>query len=674
MALPDFDIKCYLTPQHTTGFQTKSSGATWLRPYALAYLNLGNANDTVPQVYQYVHPQRFEDGLRAPFNYIEIEKHLTRGSTARMKMRTFSDRDIFNLADNEYNQPSPSARMMPRAEYPYRMWEINLKSGTDGSFPTSPMFRGMLTRVMPTVESDIRTNMDGSNGWTFDFKSLDAGMLQHDAGSWLWHHRVNDTSDNYHMMFDNTDTLTFDQAITRIKNWMNIGRPSKDFPVSYAYTEKATAPYDVALDNAGSLSTLVDVHDKAGTWQVLSELLGQMGALESAGNMYVPTLTVNDAGTTATIDVVAGGYDKDHAVDEDFRSTTGLGIQKDTSAVMGSNFNMIYVPFNPTANDEEYWLKFTLSKSDGEGGWDVVYSYPPDGTSYEYVPFDPFNTHTGRYYTFPLQLADTYKWDADLVTAGSFTIKTTGATGYSPPSYALLPSHAIIDYGKVKSLFMTQGLCHPLNINTPEGDPIKGCVDGGTNAKCPDQIGVYPDYDATNSLTGTLTFTNGSATVTGSSTTFTTEVFRNWLIQLDADGTYVTVESVESDTSLTLSANYSDTGGSGASTSREGTNEVYGIRGQIVNINSLSSENDWDTVCRKYSKRMYECRINTDSSIRDPLEATIVFKDGWTTDLVGSYLEIYSPELDDVFKMRCLSQKHVFSQSRLETTMTGYRA
>jgi|Deesub1362A_J573_1020465.scaffolds.fasta_scaffold00761_35 hypothetical protein len=83
-------------------------------------------------------------------------------------------------------------------------------------------------------------------------------------------------------------------------------------------------------------------------------------------------------------------------------------------------------------------------------------------------------------------------------------------------------------------------------------------------------------------LTGTLTFTNGSATVTGTGTAFTTEVAADYWIQLDADGVLYQVKSVESDTSLTLKRLYAETGGSGAGskispteTDLAGTNTAY---------------------------------------------------------------------------------------------------
>jgi hypothetical protein len=65
-------------------------------------------------------------------------------------------------------------------------------------------------------------------------------------------------------------------------------------------------------------------------------------------------------------------------------------------------------------------------------------------------------------------------------------------------------------------------------------------------------------------LTGTLTFTDGSTAVTGSSTSFSSEVAAGDKIQLDADGTLVRVASVEGNEALTLEALYNDTGGAGA--------------------------------------------------------------------------------------------------------------
>ncbi len=66
----------------------------------------------------------------------------------------------------------------------------------------------------------------------------------------------------------------------------------------------------------------------------------------------------------------------------------------------------------------------------------------------------------------------------------------------------------------------------------------------------------------------TITFTNGSATVTGSTTTFLTDLVTGSLIRSDTDGIWVYVKSVESNTSLTLQAIYPGTGGAGQEGSR----------------------------------------------------------------------------------------------------------
>jgi hypothetical protein len=58
---------------------------------------------------------------------------------------------------------------------------------------------------------------------------------------------------------------------------------------------------------------------------------------------------------------------------------------------------------------------------------------------------------------------------------------------------------------------------------------------------------------ASGTLTGTVTFTSGSGTVTGSGTAFTTELGANYLIKKSTGTRYYRVYSVESDTSLTLS-------------------------------------------------------------------------------------------------------------------------
>jgi hypothetical protein len=96
-------------------------------------------------------------------------------------------------------------------------------------------------------------------------------------------------------------------------------------------------------------------------------------------------------------------------------------------------------------------------------------------------------------------------------------------------------------------------------------DLITGAVSGASHIydNTHAQIGV--GNGGLTALTGTITFIDGSATVTGSGSDFTSEVAAGDEIQLDADGTLVRVSSVETNTSLTLSNLYNDTGGGGAS-------------------------------------------------------------------------------------------------------------
>jgi len=66
-------------------------------------------------------------------------------------------------------------------------------------------------------------------------------------------------------------------------------------------------------------------------------------------------------------------------------------------------------------------------------------------------------------------------------------------------------------------------------------------------------------------LTGTLTFTNGSATVTGSGTNFTGELWQGAWIRKDSSDDYYEVKTIQSNTSLTLMESYGGTTGSSSS-------------------------------------------------------------------------------------------------------------
>ncbi len=98
----------------------------------------------------------------------------------------------------------------------------------------------------------------------------------------------------------------------------------------------------------------------------------------------------------------------------------------------------------------------------------------------------------------------------------------------------------------------------------------------------------------TKNLTGTITFTNGSATVTGSGSAFLTELRIGDLIRLstDADTTagYRRVSAIASDTSLTLSATYGATGGAGTGVATRDILHITnnGTVGNVICGNSIA--------------------------------------------------------------------------------------
>ena len=107
------------------------------------------------------------------------------------------------------------------------------------------------------------------------------------------------------------------------------------------------------------------------------------------------------------------------------------------------------------------------------------------------------------------------------------------------------------------------------------------------------------DILATGVLTGTVTFTNASTAVSGSGTAFLTEVNVGSIIKLDADGTYVVVESITDDTNLVLIDVYQDTGGEGASTRGNATH--FGLTADIKNLGHndfIVIEDTADEICR----------------------------------------------------------------------------
>lgn len=738
----DFDIKTYFTPSFSGGF-----GGTvgWKRPWELAYLNLGAGGDTLPGIHQYIPGQRFENGLRLEVDSIEIVKTLDQGAWARLEYTTCSDRDIWEVANNE-----GTGHMLPRMKFPYRAYEINLKAKDDGSSPSPAMFRGRLSQVAVRTLSDvtIANQQDGMFKVELDFESFDAFRLRKDMGASLWHHRANATTDGYHWGFSVQDSITFDDIITRLVAWMNTGRTQIDAPHSYSYTPKGVSPYNInifdpipksltgtltftngntavsgsgtsftdelaigqiirpdanagegfsgwgkilsitndtalvltanyagtsraAAASSGNINTIAvaECKDRC-TWDILRDVLQYMGGIEGLGKRYIPTCSI-----TGVIDTTHGGYDKTASAYTNFR--TAQVMEKNTSTDMTTRFNLIAVEFTGT-NDAEYWIKFTLYRKNG-GAWDTVLTSPNQG--YEYVPFDALNTHSRKFYSFIAQEItpeDTYKWDADLVTAGSFTIVGSGCHAYSPASYNFLNSPTKIKYGEVKTLAVTQGKCSQVGVYNSTNN-VYGCMDGGAIAdggygRCPDLQACYPDPLAIATITGTsVTFTNSNATVTGIGTSFISQLRANWKVKLNADGVWATVSKINSNTILTLTANYSGTGGTGAGSYQEGFIGNYGIFGIATAFADTSETNSINTHCRLNSKRLYECSFNTDASIREPVEMTIEFKDGYTTNIVGNYVDVYSPELDEVVMIRITEQRHLLKSKRLNTTLRGFR-
>ncbi len=689
----DFDIKSYFTPNFTPGF---SDGQTWYRPWRLASLNLGGGYDTVPGVHQYVYDQDFNEGLRLEVDSIEVVKTLDQGSWARLEYTTESDRDVFEIADNQNNiLIGHPGHMLPRMKFPYRAWEINLKAKADSSFPNPVMFRGMLTEASIQTKSDlaIANQQDGVFTIGLDFESFDAFCLRKDVGAPLWHHRANATTDGYHWGFFMFDNLTFDQIITRIVAWMNQGRPTTDFPYTYSYTPKATSPYNTNIFNpipqtiqngatppatdsltftngstavtgtaSSAFTSNLTVGDLIRPDANAGEGFDGWGKISSITDNSNLVLTANYAGTSRiavasskNINTVAITECKDRPTWDILRDVLnymggleGLGFKyiptcsvsgvidvalggyakahavdedfrttqnmyKNTSTNMTNRFNMVGVHFSKN-NTVEYWIKFTLYKSDGAGGWTTVLNIPSSG--YEHVPYDANNTHNWKYYKFPAQEItpeDTYKWDAELVCFdGTFGI-VEGAD-----SMAYTPT--LYNY-----------LNSPARIRYGKLKTF-----AVTQGKC-SQVGIY------HSTSNKIGCVDGGTVAGGGNNKCP-----------DQQGCYPDPSASPT----------------------EPVNTKYGILGIPASYADTSERNLWNTECRLNSKRIYECSLNTDSSIREPIEMIIEFKDGWTADLVGSYLEVYSPELDDVVMIRCIEQKHRLDKvegKRIKTTMRGFR-
>ncbi len=674
----DISWECYLTPNFTLGF---SDGQAWYKPWRLASLNLGEGNDTLPKTYQYIPGQTWADRSKDLIVYAEINKTLRFGNTAQLILDTPSDRDVFEISDNEITTGDPPVHighMLPRMRFPYRVHRINLQAKGDESMPTN-MFVGSLVDYSIQSMSDVKNdNQDGRWRIELNFVSFDhpRGLLGRNKGAPLWHHRANDTTDDYHIRFRSTDPLTYDQAITQIVAWMNTSRPTTDFPITFSYTPKGTSPYNKTIgSNPISLTGTVTfingstaVSATGGNFEIeLSE--GQkikrtvdgddkwayVASITDANNLvlssnYSGTTGINGHKTpvddgfivdgintwsilekvlagmgavealgykyiptlsaTGVIDTTQGGFAKGYSNPEDFRDTQDM--YKGVNTDMTIRFNLIQVVFSKM-NPTEYWIKFTLYDSVGN----PIISIPSSG--YEYVPYDANNTHDRRYYKVPTQEIGTYKWDAELVCSDPTFGIVEGASSmaFTPQTYQFLNSPLRVDYSKINSFVVTRGYCPEFGgfskLGSAAGKSPQGCMDGG--------------------LTG-------------------------------ADGGY---------------GRCTDLGAWGGcypdpdATPTEPVNATYGIQGAFAKLNTLSALDSFDTVCRLHSKKLYECHLNTDTLIREPIDGTIIFNDGYTSNLIGEYILVYSPEVDAMVMVRVLEQRHIMTQGRMPTILKVFR-
>ncbi len=690
MGKPDFDVRCFFSPNFTPGFGNTQG---WKKPYELAYLNLGSGLDTLPGTHQYVRTSAqhdFASGLRAPIEQIEITKNLYQGDLARIYIMSKSDRDFFDIVDNEGR-----GHMMPRIKFPYRAWEINLKGKNDADFPATPMFRGMRTQILSNSVGDkkITDSQDKIYRWAVEFQSPDRWNLKNDQGVAVWNHRKYRTPDTYHESFDTDHHITYNAAIVRIVQWMNSGSPTTDFPFTYAFASGSSpynaAPYTTDL-NAVTLPQPypIVVTEQTATWDILTSLLNHMGAVEGLGKKYVPVCDVD-----GNITVVMGGFDKTQSAYEDFRNIISMqkfyyvsqGDPNAPSSNLGNGvlcseaINQASVMF---AIDEtvEYWIKFKLWKWSGSA-WSVVVTIPDTG--YEYVPFDATNITGRKDFVFPAQSANFYyTFTAEVVCSnGSFVPASEGSEVYGVAAYHLMASNSDVDTTQLRTFVMTRGICRYLDLYA---DPSQ-CPDFAAGM-CPQRWGLYPDpiTSTPTALTGTLTFTIDNTAVTGIGTLFATELSAGDLIRAKIGSTYHEVQSVTNNTALVLVAGfhddcinttYSQTAVKmGSSASNEVVQPTYGIiSGQPLNFNNVSNIGTWDTKCRLVSKKMYNCALNTDTSIREPINVHLEFVDGWTENLLGKYCEYYDVTQDENLIFRVIQQKHTLSGRRLKTELDGFR-
>ena len=149
-----------------------------------------------------------------------------------------------------------------------------------------------------------------------------------------------------------------------------------------------------------------------------------------------------------------------------------------------------------------------------------------------------------------------------------------------------------------------EGSASPLGVDPSGNIMTRGAV-------TTDEVGFRDSFVGTSlntTLTGTLTFVNGSKSVTGVGTSFTSQVTMGQYIKLSSDGesAYAQIYSVTSDTSLTLTTIYS---GSSASNAAVVSNwsTVTGSGGSItVTGSNLSISNGTGAGVTTYVQRLID--------------------------------------------------------------------
>lgn len=116
------------------------------------------------------------------------------------------------------------------------------------------------------------------------------------------------------------------------------------------------------------------------------------------------------------------------------------------------------------------------------------------------------------------------------------------------------------------------------NENSTVWKDVKAFISSNTESS-DDSIGIAKggekDTREDFTLSGDLTFEDGSATVTGDGTSFESELGAGDMIQLDDDGVYYEVSSVTDDTELELTESYSESGGTGSGTREGAVSKTY---------------------------------------------------------------------------------------------------